>query len=345
MGEGADGQAAPRRGGRGVGTGPTPSVLSFDWPSASRLPIPVSRAILPVPASVTGSVHLGAEPAKVVWMSRLRMTPTAFLLASLAIAAPAQAQYRGNFMVAKPATGETYHVEARIGLWSPSPNIVVSTDSLGPLGNVIFGDQIDAVTDLGFTSKRFPDFHLLLRPAKKHKFYADYIPIRYSAQTTLERDVVFGGTTFHVGVPVSSSLDWNAYRFGYEYDFLYHSRWFVGFIADVKYTNAKVALDTPVTNQSAAVRLPLPAIGGVVRVYPTSNVSITAEVTGFKLPERINPDYKGRYVDYDLYVSANFSDHYGAQTGYRSLSLNYLVKKNSGAFALKGWYFGFVARF
>jgi hypothetical protein len=267
------------------------------------------------------------------------------LLLLVATAPRAEAQFQGRFTVAKPAAGETYHVELRIGLWDPNPDITVSTDALGPMGMQILGDQISAVDDLGFTQKRMKDWQLVLRPARKHKFNIEYLPIKYDANTTLERDVVFNGATFHVGVPVTSSLSWNAWRFGYEYDFLYHDRWFVGGIIDVKYTDAKVSIASPLLNEVASEKLPIPAFGGVVRVYPQRNVSLTAQATYFKLPERISQDYRGRYVDYDLYLTANINNNFAAQAGYRSLDLDVRVKETTGAFALKGWYFGVVTRF
>lgn len=278
-------------------------------------------------------------------MRRSWITSATVLLLLVATAPRAEAQFQGRFSVPKPAIGETYRVEFRVGLWDPSPDITVSTDALGPLGMQILGDQINAVTDLGFAQKRMKDWHLVLRPARKHKFNIEYLPIKYSADATLERDVVFNGSTFHVGVPISSSLSWNVWRFGYEYDFLYHDRWFVGGIIDVKYTDAKVAITSPVVTEAAAQRLPIPGVGGIVRVYPQKNVSFTAEATWFKLPERISNDYRGRYLDYDVYFTANFNNNFAAQAGYRSLDVDLRVKETTGAFALKGWYVGVVTRF
>jgi len=272
-------------------------------------------------------------------MPRQLFGSAVLLLAMFAAASPARAQYRG-YSTSAPVLGEPYWIEATIGLWNPAPDIKVTSESLG-----IPGDEIDAVADLGFLKTRFPDFRLILRPATKHKFRFSYIPIKYDAEATLRRSFVFNGLEFKVGLPVNSELDWKAYRVGYEYDFLYRDRWFAGLILDVKYTDARVALESPIDSEWAQARIPIPAIGGIVRVYVVPQVAITGEVTGFKLPESIDDDYRGRYLDIDIYGTVNFNRNLGAQVGYRSIDVGYTVKQDTGAFKVKGLYFSAVARF
>ncbi len=86
-------------------------------------------------------------------------------------------------------------------------------------------------------------------------------------------------------------------------------------------------------------------MGGIGRVYVVPNISITGELTGFKLPEGIDEDYRGRYFDFDLYGTVNFSDNFGALLGYRSLDVFYKVEEDTGDLTLKGLYFMGVARF
>jgi hypothetical protein len=277
-------------------------------------------------------------------MVRRTLVFVAFLAATFA-AVPANAQYRGSFAARNPATGETYHVETRFGYWNPTPDLWISTEPFGPLGAQILDPRIDAVTDLGVQRKRFIDLHLILRPARKHKFGIDYIPIKYEAEAVLTRDIVFNGVTYTVTQPIQSTLDWKFYRFSYEYDFVYRDRWYLGFMVDVKYNRVAIALDSPGVRGSAAVTAPIPALGGVVRVYPVSNLSFTAEATAFRWPRQIIKEYRGGYIDYDLYMTANIGDHFGTQAGYRSLDVGYAVKGVSGDFRLSGWYLAAVTRF
>ena len=74
------------------------------------------------------------------------------------------------------------------------------------------------------------------------------------------------------------------------------------------------------------------------------NVSITGEVTAFKLPT-IQNKYTGHYVDVDIYGTVNFTSNVGAQLGFRTMDVGYLVKTDSGSMTLKGLYLGIVARY
>ena len=124
----------------------------------------------------------------------------------------------------------------------------------------------------------------------------------------------------------------------------------IGFLFDAKYTDVSAALQSPVDNESLHARAPIPTVGGIGRYYIRQNVSITGELSGFKIPDSISKEYKAHYVDLDIYGTFNFTDKLGAKVGYRSFDLGYTVKDDgettdSGSFLLKGIYFGAVARF
>ena len=158
----------------------------------------------------------------------------------------------------EPATGETYHVEFFGGLWDPSPEITLSSAQLG-----IPGSDIDVGGDLGILRKRFREFRLALRPARKHKFRLQYVPISYGSSVVLDRTLVFNGFRYDLGIPISAAAQWNTWRIGYEYDVVYRDRWFVGLILEA-----------------------------IVRAYPLRRWGLTFELTGFKLPEQIDDNYR-----------------------------------------------------
>ncbi|HSK10063.1 MAG TPA: hypothetical protein VK911_10835 [Vicinamibacterales bacterium] len=256
----------------------------------------------------------------------------------------ASAQYK-QYPVSQPATGERYRVEASVGLWNPSPTLLVSSESLG-----IVGTTVDGVADLGMEKSRFREFRVVLRPGKKHKLRFQYIPILYEAENPrLERDIIFNGIRYSVGIPVNSSLDWKAYRFSYEYDFLYRDRGFLGLVIDAKYTDVQVDLNSPVLPDPdfTKARAPIPALGLIGRIYPLGNLSLTAEFTGFKMPVSIDEEdsYDGRYVDFDVYGTLNLTNNFGVQAGYRSIDVEYRIESDTGDFALKGPYVMAVVRF
>ena len=254
----------------------------------------------------------------------------------LTLASPAQAQFFGP--LSDVPIGEDYHVEVLGGIWSPTPDITISSEEFG-----IAGTDIDFATDLGITAEQFGEMRL--RPGRKHRFRIDYVPIRYSAQSVVERRLVFRGIAFDVGVPVSATVTWNTWRLGYEYDIVHRPRGYFGIIIEAKVTDVEASLDTDFGREFARARAPIPAIGGVVRIYPLSGLGITAEVTGFKLPEGIDENYRSKYVDLDIYGTLNFTDRFGAQIGYRSLDMSYLIDANSADLKLAGIYVAALLRF
>lgn len=252
---------------------------------------------------------------------------------------PALAQFQPRPMNDVPVA-ERYIIEAQGGLWNPGPNMSITSESLG-----ILGTKIDFGSDLGLKKTRFREFRATLHPARKHKFRFQYIPLSYQQESTLRRSLVFNGQRYELGLPVRSQLDWKAYRFSYEYDFVSTSRGFGGFVLDLKQTDVTARLRSPVAEEFTKLQAPVPSIGGIVRVYVDPAVSITGELTGIRIPKNERYDFRGHYADFDLYGTLNFSRNVGAQFGYRSFDVEAFIEDDSGAFTVKGLYFGFVARY
>ena len=261
----------------------------------------------------------------------------AYVLA--AMPASAQAQFTAT-PFSDPATGERYHIEAAGALWNPPPQLQVASEALG-----IIGTTIDAVADLGIQQKRIGELRFVLRPARKHKFRINYLPMTYRAISTLHRDFTFNGVRYGINLPVTTDLSWKTWLLGYEYDFLYRDRWFVGFVVQAKATDVQVNLQAPIGTDFVRAQAPIPNIGGIARVYVAPNISVTGELVGFKIPESASNEYRAHYFDFDLYGTVNFNDYVGAQIGYRRLDVGYVIDKDQGDFKMKGVYFGGVVRY
>lgn len=281
----------------------------------------------------------------------LTVLMTAFIVGA---SSPARAQFQPR-PLNDPATGETYRIEGAAGFWFPSAQIVVASESLG-----IRGTAIDLKQDLALQDARFPSLQLALRPTRHSKFKLQYIPIAYDATGTLARDIVFNGQRYRIGLPVNASINWKAYRFGYEYDVVVLNRGFVGAVLDIKYTDMNVRLRSPVLDEFVEAKAPIPSVGGIGRFYVVPNISVTAEMTGFSLgwlPASLVKDNQGHYIDFDIFGTLNFTNHIGVQAGYRSLDVGYALKTttpaqcpalpsgNSGCLTLRGPYLGVVARY
>jgi hypothetical protein len=186
---------------------------------------------------------------------RTRVASVFFCLAVLT-ASTASAQISGS----DRATGENYHVEVGGYFWNPTPDIFLKIEGLG-----IPGSRIDFVEDLGIEKKMMTQMKVVLRPGTKHKFRFEYTPIRYDAIGHIRQNVVFAGIEFPLDLEVATDLTWRAYRFGYEWDFLYMDRGFVGLLLDVKYTDVEARLSNVIASEFARARAPIPTIGVVGR--------------------------------------------------------------------------------
>ncbi|MGE3178670.1 MAG: hypothetical protein AB7O32_14475 [Vicinamibacterales bacterium] len=276
-------------------------------------------------------------------MSHRTSTRLYVVLAALVLGAvPAAAQYRPRPMAEMPLS-ERYRIEGSFGLWNPTPEMTVTSESFGVLGT-----PIDLVNDLGLAKKRLPPMGLTFHPARKHKLRFEYIPLKYSAEAArLPRDVIFNGQRFRAGTTVDSQLDWKAYRFTYEYDFISMSRGFGGFLLDLKATDINLGLQTPTPrlDEFTRLRAPVPAVGGIVRIYLIPELSVTGEVSGITVPKRDLYDFNGHYADLNIYGTFNVTRNVGAQFGYRSFDVEAEISNDAGTFTMKGLYFGVVARY
>jgi hypothetical protein len=262
-----------------------------------------------------------------------------FTIALTLVASPARAQYQPR-PLNDPATGEMFHVEGSVSWWRPGSNMSIASEGFG-----IPGTSIDFKNDLGLQDSTFPALSLVLRPARSHKFRFQYIPIKYEASATLRRSIVFNGQLYPLNLPVNSTLDWKAYRFNYEFDFVTKNWGYAGFIIEGKYTDVQADLQSPLVREFARARFPVPALGGVGRYYIVPNISVTGELTAFRIPDSIDDRYHAHYVDVDIYGTVNFTNNVGVQGGYRTLDLGYAIKSDTGSLKLKGLYFGVVARY
>ena len=172
------------------------------------------------------------------------------------------------------------------------------------------------------------EFRSVVKAGRKHKFRVSHVTFEYNETAPVTRDISFGGVTFPITIPVTADLNWDLWRFGYEYDFVAGDRGLLGFITELKRNHVTADLSSiGFQSQRTDVTAPIINLGVIARVYPHRVFSITAEYTGFKvfgivktLTDRIAEDLDVAVHDFDIYGTVNFGRHVGAQAGYRSLT-------------------------
>jgi len=271
---------------------------------------------------------------------------SATLLLLLATASTATAQFRPRIMQ-EVTLGDKYTIEGGADFWFPTADLTLASGGSGALAGIP-GTDINGKRDLGLADKNLPQLNLVLKAGRRHKLRVQFVPIKYEQSAILSRQIDFNGQRYTVGLPVNSTLNWKALRLGYEYDFVVKSRGYGGFIIEDKQTDVRVDIATPLSNpptQFAHARAPIPALGGVARYWIVPRVSVTADVTGFKIPDSVDNRYNAHYVDMDVYGTLNATKNVGVKVGYHSIDLGYKFKEDTGSFRLKGAYVGVVARY
>jgi len=255
----------------------------------------------------------------------------------------ARAQYSAP-RLSEEAIGEKYHVELSGTIWNPALSGEVSSDQFG-----ITGTTLDFTNDLGFEQTRFREFSIVLRPAKKHRFRFQNTPIDYVATTTLARTIKYNGISYPATLPVEAEFSWKVRRFGYEYDFAYMDRGFVGVLLEGRYTQFSSSLTSTspflVASEFTTASAPLPAIGVVGRGYVTPNVALNFELTGFRVPAYFRDQAIGNYYDWDISGTVNLTNNVGVQAGWRRLTTHIELQNNFGDFKFQGLWFGAAVRF
>jgi hypothetical protein len=264
---------------------------------------------------------------------------TCVFLLSLLASGPAFAQFNAPMQV---APGEDFKVELGAMFWSPTPELAINTDALDVAGV----GEVDFIGEFGIEDKRFTEYRVTFKPARKHKLRLHYLPISYDPDVvTLERTITFGGRTFTVGLPADAEVDWKMWRFGYEYDFVSATAGFLGVIADLKYNKVRALIESPIGIELAEETAPVPGLGIIARGYLTEYVSITGEFTGFKMIDSISERFDGEMWDLDIYATANLGRNVGIQGGYRKLDVEYSADEDIGRLKMKGVCFGGLVRF
>jgi len=252
------------------------------------------------------------------------------LLAALAAAVPASAQ----FPRVTPKVRD-YRVEFAYNTWKPEPTLTLGTGG---------GDDVNLVGAFGLEKPGVRQFSLTIKPGMHHKLRFQYVPMDFDKDATLSQTFTFAGRTYDAGMPATLNLDWVLSRAGYEWDAVATPSGYLGLIAEVKYNQIRANVTAEgVGVASVKTNAPIPAVGVAAGGYLLPRtLSVHFEVTGFKLPDRI--DLEGRFLDYDLHVTGHLGA-VGVQAGYRSIDARYLVDADRGTLKMKGPYLGAALRF
>ncbi len=223
-------------------------------------------------------------------------------------------------------------VRLDIGVWRP----VTSISGAGER-NGIQGTQIDFTSEFGVPDRTFLQFGVRARPTRQQLISFRLVPVRYEMTAALNHDVLFAGTMFRAGVPITTTVSWNAFGVAYQYDMVARPRFRFGILGEIERTNVVLELANPtvheITNSSVAT---LPLIGLATRFAIGAKSSAAIVVKGLGIPDKPNEEYGGHYLEAEASWHWPITTHAGLEVAYRFLDIRHLGQEDSGRLRLKG---------
>src|ERR1043166_397618 len=250
--------------------------------------------------------------------------------------------------------GEEFHVELQIGGWVTMPSTVLYSDTESFTTTVngtsttttVNGTLIDFKNALGLKNQVFPEGHITVRLAPKHKVRGEYMPLFYKQTTVIGADFKFNGQTYLAGQTVESTMHWKEWYVGYEFDPLVTDRAYIGGIVAVSSLNLSGATSNAAQPGTASVNIIMPGLGVSGRFYASGRVSVTGDFLVFDLPGSATSTH-GHIVNAGGYVTYNINKHVGAQLGYRFTDTSHTWGSplNTGTLTIGGPFVGGTAHF
>jgi hypothetical protein len=253
--------------------------------------------------------------------------------------------------------GETFHFEVSVDGWSTLPSTMkysdtetitttAATGTTSAVTTTVVGTNIDFKQQLGLHNQWFPAFHVVIRPQEKQKIRFDFFPLYYKQSATVPATVNFNGQTYLAGQIVTSSLYWNEWQLGYEYDALTFERGYIGGVVGANFYAVSGQLSNDSQSGQAGVHIPMPGLGAIGRFYVTPRFSLTGAYTGYWLPGSDTSTH-GHVNDVELYGTINVSKYVGIQGGFRLFQAAHHFNSpvNTGDFLINGGFIGGTVRY
>ncbi|MFQ5587088.1 MAG: hypothetical protein ACE5GF_09775 [Thermodesulfobacteriota bacterium] len=216
------------------------------------------------------------------------------------------------FIFTSTAAHAILRVEGRY--WFPTLDAEVKSGLLGT--------ELNLVDDLG-------EGRVTLELGGSKLRYA-FTPLSWDGDETITQSISFGGQTYSASSQITSSLDVDYHRLGYEYDFIDFLNNKLGVIFDIKYFDVVASLKTVGIDESEAFKAPIPTIGVVAQVGLPFLFSVGGEVTGITLGDT------GHLVDGEAAVNFKPVPLVTLSGGYRVFKVKYEDDDNHVIIDLNG---------
>jgi len=219
----------------------------------------------------------------------------------------------------------------QVGAFSPKIDTEIRVD----VTNLdIEGTEVDFERDLNLDDRKgVPKIDAGIRLGKRFRLEADFLTLKRSGHTALERTITIDDTQFPLATEVDSELQTKIYRVAAGYSFIRNDKAEFGVSVGAHITKVKAEVaatvllpgDTAFRSERRDVSAPLPNVGLFGAVVLSKVFSIDGRMEAFALKVG---DYKGRLIDARLGVSARLHKNIGVGLAYRRASYRLEVNKS-----------------
>ena len=218
---------------------------------------------------------------------------------------------------------ERFHISA--GLFVPVNNTVVE------VGNESgsFGTTIDFENDLGFTKSTSTFLGgVQWRASRRSKFELDYFHLSRNSTHTLQKEIEFKDSTYHVNTTVNAFFKTDIYQFSYGYALFLNPRYEAGLAigAHIARINAGIGLSSGAgVETDFDFTAPLPDLGVWGGYAINKRWAVNA---AFNYLSLTIGDIRGRILSYNARVTYGILKNLSASLGYTGLNFKVDVTKD-----------------
>jgi len=265
----------------------------------------------------------------------------------------------------KPVEKDRFYVAPVAWFAKMTKSDISISDSVG--FGPILGESIDFVDDFGTDQGPdiFPGVRAMLSGFQgKWVLRGGYQALKFDGGATLTRDVRFAGYSMPTGVPVDTSLRFDFWEVGLQWNILNLDQFQLGVLAEPKFMNLRVRVNGFGQEGTSGPVVPfkeveeefviMPLIGLHLNFRPFELLGFRGELKGFSIPNAdalgLGVDGKLRAVDAEAAVSLYFSDAIALSGGYRLFKFRFDsdqggVRDFESNFEFQGWFAAVEARF
>ncbi len=158
-------------------------------------------------------------------------------------------------------------------------------------GNLMVGNSVNGFAatnitpaDIGLqTTKTEPMIKVAITIPFSNVISFTYVPYMYSGFKTLSETIYFNGQTYNVNTNVTSKLELRSYKMFYTHDFSLGNFITLGVGAGIDLFTVNAEMNSSLISESKNANLPMPLIGGIVKISPLNDISFIGKFQGFSI--------------------------------------------------------------